>query len=250
MNRGNQSGSRRDRDSDPRQRNYRDMPAVTNRQWNDASKGNDAYSYGYEGQGGYGDFTQGGYGEEQGRHAQSGHGRGGSDFVRDEPRSAGTSHRGRGPRNYTRSDESIVDELIDRLTDDERIDATEILVMVEGGVVTLSGEVPERRMKHLAEDIADDIRGVRDIENRIRVDNGSSSFGPAGRGVRSGENQVGSGFSSSGRVSSPVSDDAVRVGRAGTESGAPERHQANVEAGPSGERSADPSAGTGNRSKK
>lgn len=231
MNRGNQSGPRRDRDSDPSQRNYRDMPAVTNRQWGAASEGNDAYSYGYDGQGGYGDFTQGGYGEDQGRHAQSGHGRGGSDLAGREPRSAGTTHRGRGPRNYTRSDESIVDELIDRMTEHDRLDATEILVMVENGVVTLTGEVPERRMKHLAEDLADEVRGVRDIENRIRVDNGSSSFGPAGEGVRSGENQVGSGFSSSGRINDPLSDDAVRVGRAGTESDAPERHEANRQAG-------------------
>jgi len=234
MNRGNQSGPRRDRDSDPRQRNYRDMPAVTNRQWDAGSEGNDAYSYGYEGQGGYGDFTQGGYGEDQRRHAQSGHGRGGSDFADREGRSAGISHRGRGPRNYTRSDESIVDELIDRMTEHEHLDATEILVMVESGVVTLSGEVPERRMKHLAEDLADEVRGVREIENRIRVDNGSSSFGPAGEGVRSGENQIGSGFSSSGRISNPLSDDAVRVGRAGTESDAPERHEANRQASAKG----------------
>jgi osmotically-inducible protein OsmY len=231
MNRGNHSGPRRDRDSEPSQRNYRDMPAVTNRQWGAGSEGNEAYSYGYDGQGGYGDFTQGGYGEDQGRHAQSGHGRGGSDFVDRERRSAGPSHHGRGPRNYSRSDESIVDELIDRMTDHDRLDATEILVMVENGVVTLSGEVPERPMKYLAEDLADQVRGVRDIENRIRVDNGSSSFGPPGQGVRSGENQVGSGFSSSGRVSDPLSDGAERVGRAGTESAAPERHEANRTAG-------------------
>ena len=86
-------------------------------------------------------------------------------------------------------------------------------------------------MKHLAEDIADEVRGVREIENRIRVDNGSSSFGPPGEGVRSGENQVGSAFSSSGRISDPLSDDAVRVGRAGTESEAPQRHVANTQAG-------------------
>ena len=51
----------------PGQRDYEDMPAVTNRQWGESSEGNDAYSYGYDGQGGYGDFTQGGYGEDQGR---------------------------------------------------------------------------------------------------------------------------------------------------------------------------------------
>lgn len=241
MNRGNHSGPRREHDAptgqrgggarfNPGEREYRDLPSVTNRQWGAQSEGDDAYSYGYDGQGGYGDFTQGGYGEDQGRYAQSGHGRGGSDYASATRVSRGVSHQGRGPRNYTRPDASIVDELIDRMTEHDALDATEILVMVEDGVVTLTGEVPERRMKHLAEDLADEVRGVRDIHNRISVDNGASSFGPPGRGVRSGDNQVGSGFSSSGRVSDPLSDDAVRVGRAGTEPDAPERHRANMEA--------------------
>jgi hypothetical protein len=51
-------------------------------------------------------------------------------------------------------------------------------------------------MKHRAEDIADGVRGVVDIENRIRVDNGVASIGPGGA-VRSGLDQPGSGFSSS-----------------------------------------------------
>lgn len=239
MNRGNQSGLGRDpaqRPERPDQRRYRNVQSVTNRQWGESSQGNDAYSYGYEGQGGYGDFSQGGYGEDQGRYAQSGHGRGGSDFAGPERHSAGLDYRGRGPRNHVRSDDSIVDELIERMTDDDRLDATEILVMVESGVVTLSGEVPERRMKHRAEDLADAVRGVQDIENRIRVDSGASSFGPPGQAVRSGENQLGSGFSSSGRISDPLSDDATRVGRSGTESEAPERHVANMEADPNATR--------------
>ena len=236
MTRGKDSGTRRDPHFDPSQRDYRNLPSATNRQWGDASKGSEAHSYGYEGQGGWGDFTQGGYGEDQGRFAQSGHGRGGSDYAEAGRTSSGPSYRGRGPRNYTRSDDRIVDDLIDRMTEHHELDATQILVMVEGGVVTLTGEVPERRMKHLAEDIADEVTGVRDIENRIRVDNGMSSFGPPGQAVRSGDNQVGSAFSSSGRIRDPLAEESVRVGRAGTESEAPERHQANVDAGPSGGR--------------
>lgn len=232
MNRGKHSDHRRD--DHLRDRNYRNMPAVTNRQWGAESRGDEAWSYGYEGQGGYGDFTQGGYGESQGRHAQSGHGRGGSDLGEHPPRS-GTAgrpiggHRGRGPRDYVRSDERIADDLIGRMTDHDRLDATQILVSVEDGVVTLTGEVPERRMKHMAEDLADEVRGVRDIENRIRVDNGTASAGPPERGgVRSGNNQVGSGFSSSGRIDDPIGEETVRVGRAGVESNAPERHVANL----------------------
>lgn len=218
---------RHQRQDVPAERDYHDLHSLTDRQWGERQRDD---SFGYRGQGGYGDFTQGGYGESQGRHAQSGKGRGGSSNTDTDRVSSGISHRGRGPRNYTRSDESIVDELISRMTDHHELDATEILLMVEGGVVTLTGEVPERRMKHIAEDLADAVRGVKDIENRIRVDNGLASFGPRGEAVRSGNNQVGSGFSSSGRISDPLDDDAVRVGRAGTEAEAPELHQANLDA--------------------
>jgi osmotically-inducible protein OsmY len=195
---------------------YDGLPAVTNRQWG-ADRSDDASTYGYPGQGGYGDFTrdhQGGFGESQGAHAQSGHGRGGAASAgrRDgDPVSRGVpvrgsgGHRGRGPQGYTRSDDRIVDDVIDRLTDDDQIDASEILVMVEGGVVTLSGNVPERQMKHRAEDLVADANGVRDVENRIRVDDGSASAGRPGEAVRSGRDQLGSGFSSSARPD-PVYD--------------------------------------------
>ena len=104
--------------------------------------------------------------------------------------------RRRGPKNATRSDSLIAEELNERFHDDELLDASEILLSVEDGRVLLTGEVPERWMKHRAEDIAEGVRGVADIENRIRVDNGVASVGPGGP-VRSGLNQPGSGFSSS-----------------------------------------------------
>jgi hypothetical protein len=104
-----------------------------------------------------------------------------------------------------RSDARITDDIIDRLTDDDRIDASEILVMVEAGVVTLTGNVPERGMKHRAEDLVADASGVRDVNNRIRVDDGSAAFGRPGEAVRSGRDQLGSGFSSSARPD-PVYD--------------------------------------------
>jgi osmotically-inducible protein OsmY len=64
-------------------------------------------------------------------------------------------------------------------------------------VVTLTGEVPQRRMKHLAEDLVVAMQGVREVHNRIQVDKGAASFGPPGQAVRSGFDQQGSGFSSS-----------------------------------------------------
>jgi len=100
-----------------------------------------------------------------------------------------------GPKNATRSDSLIAEELNERFRDDELLDASEILLRVEDGRVLLTGEVRERWMKHRAEDIAEGVRGVTDIDNRLRVDNGVASIGPGGA-VRSGDGRPGSGFSS------------------------------------------------------
>jgi osmotically-inducible protein OsmY len=79
------------------------------------------------------------------------------------------SYRGRGPRNYTRSDDRIRDDINDRLTYHISIDASDIEVEVNGGEVALSGHVRSRYEKRLAEDIAEDVNGVNHVENRIRV---------------------------------------------------------------------------------
>lgn len=196
-----------------REPEYENMPSVTNREWGPAQVAGDD-SFGQAGLGGYSgrrshasgerhqDSGQGGYAKDQGRYAQSGQGRGGSQFARDNvaysrgPNAARPSQRGRGPLNYMRSDARIADDLIDRLTEDNLLDASEILVMVENGVATLTGEVPARWMKRRAEDIAADVSGMRDVRNQLIVDPGVKAFGPPGSAVRSGD-QYGSGFSSS-----------------------------------------------------
>lgn len=81
----------------------------------------------------------------------------------------GSGFRGVGPRNYSRSDDRIREDVCDELSDDGEVDASDIEIEVKDAHVTLSGTVPERYMKHRAEDIADSRRGVRDVENRIRV---------------------------------------------------------------------------------
>lgn len=77
-------------------------------------------------------------------------------------------HRGRGPKNYSRSDERIREDVNDRLTENEWVDASEIEVSVEGGEVTLSGTVEDRRSKRRAEDCADAVSGVRHVQNNLR----------------------------------------------------------------------------------
>lgn len=114
--------------------------------------------------GAYGDDPRGWYGPGGDRRD------GGGDRERHEafpPPAAG--FRGRGPKNYQRSDQRIVEDLCERLTDDDDIDASGIEVDVKQGVVTLAGTVGERWMKHRAEDLAGRCGGVRDVENRIRV---------------------------------------------------------------------------------
>ena len=87
------------------------------------------------------------------------------------------SHRGKGPRNYTRSDDRIREDINDQLTYHISIDASDIDVEVNGGEVVLTGNVRSRYEKRLAEDIVEDINGVRNVENRIRVNRESHSWG-------------------------------------------------------------------------
>jgi osmotically-inducible protein OsmY len=108
------------------------------------------------------------------------------------------SHKGRGPKGYTRSDDRIKEDVNDRLTDDPHIDASDIEVSVSNGEVTLTGTVENRFAKRHAEDLAERISGVKDVENRIKiranqqggnrdlgnVGSGNSELGNAGSGNR------------------------------------------------------------------
>ena len=78
-------------------------------------------------------------------------------------------HRGKGPKSYRRSDERIREDVNDRLSEGY-LDATEIEVQVSEGLVTLTGTVNSRTDRRRAEDIAEDVRGVKNIENRLRVE--------------------------------------------------------------------------------
>lgn len=76
---------------------------------------------------------------------------------------------GRGPRAYQRPDERIEEEVCRVLTDDPEIDASEIEVKVNNGQVTLSGAVDDRRAKRRAEEMVENLWGVRDVRNEMRV---------------------------------------------------------------------------------
>ena len=79
------------------------------------------------------------------------------------------SHRGKGPRNYRRSDQRILEDINDRLCDNAYIDASEIDVSVSGGNVVLTGSAEDKTSKRLAEDIVESVSGVGNVENNIKV---------------------------------------------------------------------------------
>src|SRR6185369_14533818 len=118
-------------------------------------------------------------------------------------------HRGRGPKGYRRSDERIKEDVNDRLSDDYYVDASDIEVAVSNTEVTLTGTVNSRDDKRRAEDIAESVSGVTNVENRLRVkgrygDYSNSSTGTGsslgtGTGTTTSSAAAGAGKSTSNR---------------------------------------------------
>ena len=168
------------------------------------SRGHSGYD---DNRGGFVDDYHGGPGS--GGYARDKGGRGsglGAFGFNDDAREAG--HRGRGPKNYQRSDERIREDLNDRLTDDPHVDASEIEVSVSNREVTLTGTVHSRFEKRHAEDIAESVSGVAHVQNNLRV--GSSS----GSGMGS-STLTGAGGSLEGSSGS-ASGGGLNVGATGT----------------------------------
>jgi osmotically-inducible protein OsmY len=109
-------------------------------------------------------------------------------------RVAGGGYRGRGPRGYTRSDERIREDVSDRLTDDFFVDASDIEVTVSGCEVTLGGTVNNRDERRRAEDIAEDVSGVKHVQNNLRVRHQQGGLTGTGAG------QTGAGTPLQGRI--------------------------------------------------
>lgn len=135
------------------------------------------FGYGMGGRYGYGrgrDYeSYRGWGRNEGRGFMERAGDEVSSWFGDEDaerrRRMDTRYRGRGPKNYTRSDDRIREDVNDRLSDDPHIDATDIEVAVRDGEVTLDGTVHERFAKRHAEDIAERVSGVKNVQNNLRL---------------------------------------------------------------------------------
>ena len=77
-------------------------------------------------------------------------------------------HRGKGPKGYRRSDERTHEFACELLTEDPRIDATNVDVHVQDGELTLTGFVDSRRTKFLIEELLANSIGD-EIVNRLQV---------------------------------------------------------------------------------
>lgn len=136
------------------------------------------------------------------------------------PGSTSQSHRGRGPSNYTRSDERIREDANDHLTHDWAVDATHVTVSVKDGELTLDGTVDSRQAKRRAEDAVEHVAGVKHVQNNLRVQERSSSFGGSGNG--------GSAQSSSYGASSGLTGSSAAI--AGSQAGSGQTASASTSA--------------------
>jgi osmotically-inducible protein OsmY len=138
------------------------------------------------------------------------------------------SHRGRGPSNYTRSDERIREDANDHLTHDHHVDASHINVSVKDGELTLDGTVDSRDAKRRAEDAVEHISGVKHVQNNLRVQDrsasgdtfGGSTTSSGGSSTGSTANQSsGSGLTGSGSSGITTGSGAGASGASTTASG-------------------------------
>ncbi|MFY0534191.1 BON domain-containing protein [Nannocystis pusilla] len=84
----------------------------------------------------------------------------------------------------------MTEEICEALTRNPSVDASEIEVKVQQGIVTLSGTVDDREIKRLVEDLSEDISGVREVQNQIRVSHGQQMTGQTqGEQVQTGRTQ-------------------------------------------------------------
>lgn len=78
-------------------------------------------------------------------------------------------HYGKGPVGWKRADSQIKEDICEALYVSPSVDASEIEVEVEQGIVTLNGSVFDRAMKKQAERCLDSIKGIDDIQNCLNL---------------------------------------------------------------------------------
>lgn len=76
---------------------------------------------------------------------------------------------GRGPKGYRRRDERIREDVCDQIANQGWVDASDVEVKVDHGEVTLRGTVRDRADKRRLECMLDQIPGVVDVQNELKV---------------------------------------------------------------------------------
>jgi hypothetical protein len=114
---------------------------------------------------------------------------GGQGYVFSESLTLHGPFTGRGPKGYKRSDQQIVEEACQRLERDGEVDASEIEVTAEDGVIRLRGTVDDRQTKRRAEQCVESIYGARDVMNELRVSQQSRES----QGTQTGRGQTSQG---------------------------------------------------------
>jgi osmotically-inducible protein OsmY len=182
--------------------------------------------YGRGGGGAYGGSRHGGedYGREGYGNRGGGQERGLFERAADEvsswfgDRDAGQrreqDYRGRGPKGYKRSDQRVLEDVNDRLSDDPYVDASEIDVSVSGGEVTLSGTVDSRNARRRAEDIAEQVSGVSHVQNNLRMRQAQGVGSSTGMGSASGMGATGASTGTAGSMGTGTSGSSVASGMA------------------------------------
>lgn len=75
----------------------------------------------------------------------------------------------RGPKGYKRSDDRIREDLCEIIFRQGYIDASDVEIIVETGVIRLVGTVPHRHDKRSLEQMAERIHGVDEVRNELRI---------------------------------------------------------------------------------
>ena len=83
--------------------------------------------------------------------------------------SARSGHYGKGPKGWRRSDEHLKEEVSEALYRNQSVDATDIEVSAKDGLIILSGTVDSREAKRVAERCAENVSGIEDVQNNLRV---------------------------------------------------------------------------------
>jgi len=70
----------------------------------------------------------------------------------------------------------LKEDVCERLYHNHQIDSSDVTIDVKDGKVTLEGTVGDRSMRFAIEDLVDAVPGIKDIENRVRVERAGPQF--------------------------------------------------------------------------